>query len=347
MKIVALSGGLSPERNVSLTSGALIANALRERGHLVALTDLYLGGGEGFTDAPSPVPAVGEAAPDLEALIAANGGRRLPIAPGILSLCRQADRTFLALHGGIGENGRLQAVLDCEGISYTGSDSLSSAIAMNKDMTKRLLRHAGIPTADWLALRIGADGSTPQELAAVILEGLGCPCVVKPASNGSSVGVGFADSPEQLKDAVAAAVDGIGTDGVILAERRIYGREFSAGILFDRALPVIEIIPKTGFYDYKNKYVAGLTEEITPADLTPGQTARIQSLALAVHRTVGLGSYSRVDFLLDRHSGDFCCLEVNTLPGMTPTSLLPKEAAAAGIPYAALCESIAVGELRT
>ena len=170
--------------------------------------------------------------------------------------------------------------------------------------------------------------------------------MVKPASNGSSVGVGFADTPEQLEGAVAAAVEGEGADGVILAERRIAGREFSVGVLFGRALPVIEIIPKTGFYDYKNKYIAGLTDEITPAALTPEQTARVQSLALAVHRTVGLGSYSRADFLLDRDDGEFYCLEVNTLPGMTPTSLLPKEAAAAGIPYAALCESIAVGELR-
>ena len=337
MKITELAGGLSPERDVSLVSGALIANALRRKGHLVALADLYLGGKADFTAEMSPIPSVGHSHPDLAALIARNNGRTSPAADGIIELCRSSDVTFLALHGAFGENGTIQALLDCEGIRYTGSGHAACALAMDKDLTKRLIRFDGVPTADWLKFTLGDTALS----AAAVESKVGCPCVIKPLDGGSSVGVEFAYDRESLEAALnKAKADGHAKH--FIAEKLIRGREFSVGVLMGRALPVIEIIPKAGFYDYKNKYTAGMTEEIVPAHLSGEQTAHLQKLALDAHNALGMGSYSRSDFMLDESSGEFMCLEVNTLPGMTPTSLLPQEAAAVGIGYDELCEMIAL-----
>ena len=343
MKITVLAGGLSPERDVSLVSGALIANALRSRGHIVALADPYLGGNDDFTLEMSPIPKVGHSHPDLGALIRSNNNRTSPIADGIIGMCKAADVTFLALHGAHGENGTIQALLDCEGIRYTGSDHTACAMAMDKDLTKRLLSFAGIPTASWVKFTLGDVKAN----ADAIEEELGCgsSCVIKPLDGGSSVGVEFAYDRESLEAALTkAAKDGHAKH--FIAEKLLHGREFSVGVLMGKALPVIEIIPKAGFYDYKNKYTAGMTEEIVPAKLSGEQTARVQELALAAHNALGMGSYSRSDFILDVANDEFMCLEVNTLPGMTPTSLLPQEAKAAGISYEELCEMIAADALK-
>lgn len=346
MKIVVLAGGLSPERDVSLSSGSLIANALMASGHAVALADVY----EGIKESGEALSAlflakedncryeyrIPDTVPDLEALVRKNGGRRELIGVNILSLCKLADVVFIALHGSMGENGQLQAVLDCHGISYTGTGYTGCLLAMDKDITKRLLYHESLPTAPWIT--DDAANITPERITASI----GFPCVVKPISNGSSIGVSFARRQEELSSALTLATDKLSSFGSqkVLVEKLIEGREFSVGILEEKALPVIEIIPGEGFYDYKNKYQQGLTTECCPAELSEELTKKVQSLALSVHKTLHLGTYSRVDFILDR-DGEFFCLEANTLPGMTPVSLLPQEAKADGISYEELCERIA------
>ncbi len=339
MKIVVLAGGLSPERDVSLTSGSLIANALMDKGHDVVMADVYEGlmlpdNIDDVFHKPADVfrykfevPAV---APDLNELIAKNNGQQALIGQNILALCMAADVVFIALHGAMGENGQLQAVLECFNIRYTGSDYCGSLLAMDKDLSKKLIRLSGVPTADWLLV----DES--EESLKKVRETVGFPCVIKPVHCGSSVGVSMVEKEEDLADAVRAAVV---FEPQVLAEKKIIGREFSVGVMEGSALPPIEIIPLQGFYDYKNKYQKGLSKEVCPADLDAQQTKKLGDYAVAVHAALRLGSYSRVDFILDE-AGEFYCLEANTLPGMTPTSLLPQEAEQTGLSYGDLCDKI-------
>ncbi|MBP5492526.1 MAG: D-alanine--D-alanine ligase [Clostridiales bacterium] len=341
MKIVVLAGGISPERDVSLCSASLISNALLTKGHEVAFVDVYVGIEDENTDLDSlfQTPYSGkqfqytipEQEPDLEALIASHGGRRELIGPRVLELCKKADAVFIGCHGGMGENGRLQAVLDCMDIPYTGSGYLGCALAMDKNMTKVLLRQSGIPTADWMIYDPTKDSI--EEVRNTI----GIPCVVKPIGCGSSCGVSIVHTEEEWDAAITYAKK---YENTCLIEKLIPGREFSIGILDGKALPIIEIRPKQGFYDYKNKYQANATEEICPAPLDDEQTKTAQGLALSVHNTLLLGNYSRVDFILSKEDGLFYCLEANNLPGMTPNSLIPQEARANGIGYEDLCERL-------
>jgi len=335
MKIIVLAGGLSPEREVSLTSGSLIANALMARGHETALVDVY----EGIDGAPvwrrlgdgDYHASVAETVPDLEAVKARCGGREALIGPGVLEACRAADVVFIALHGAMGENGQLQATLDNFGIKcYTGSGYIGSLLAMDKDITKRMLTLAGVANAPWILFDAAHD-----DIARVKAE-IGLPCVVKPCSCGSSVGVSIVETEQELADAMAFAR---AYEPLVLVERKIVGREFSIGIIDGVALPAIEIIPKSGFYDYKNKYQGGCTTEICPAPLTADEAERLADAAKRVFAALRLDNYARIDFILDAE-GTFWCLEANTLPGMTPMSLMPQEAAAAGIPYGELCDRI-------
>ena len=336
MKIVVLAGGLSPERNVSLSSGCKVCAALRERGHGAALVDMYLGlsgPAESLLTAPIPeeLTRIGRQAPDLAAVEASrpeSGGSQF--GPGVLELCALADVVFLALHGACGEDGRVQAALDLLGIPYTGAGHLGSAIAMDKDLTKRLVAPLGIATPKWELVRY-TDSDVPALAARLEL-----PCVVKPVASGSSIGVSIAHD----RDALAAALTGaLAFGGVCVVEQYIAGREIQVGILEDRALPSIEIVPKTGFYDYENKYQPGAAEEIVPAPIPPQWEQRVGDAALTVFRALGLSVYSRADFIVTQ-DGTPWFLEINTLPGMTPTSLLPQEAAAVGISYGELCERI-------
>lgn len=331
MKVIVLAGGYSTERNVSFSSGALIANALIENGHEVMLLDLYLGIKN--TDFPAEYTKstkytyeILEAEPDLEALKTTSGCNEL-LGEGVLDLCKEADVVFLALHGSIGENGQLQALFDLYKINYTGSGYIGCLLAMEKDISKKLMVQNGIATPDWVTV---FKRNTGKPIS------VSFPCVVKPCSNGSSIGVSFADNETELKEAINSALK---YEDKIIIEKKITGREFSVGILDGKPLPIIEIVPKTGFYDYKNKYQQGYTEEICPAPLDKNLTEIIQNEALKAHKTLNLGFYSRVDFLLDEN-GNFYCLEANALPGMTPTSLLPQEASCAGIDYNSLCEMI-------
>lgn len=338
MNIAVLAGGLSPERDVSLSSGALIAASLIRSGHRVALADVYEGINDGcdvselFSDiAPKPYK-VESKEPDLEAIIEKNGGRRVLIGPRVLELCSAADVVFIALHGAMGENGQLQALLDIYNIKYTGTDYDGSLLAMDKELTKKLISAEGVPTAQGIC-------ASPEELDLErVLREVGLPCVVKPCDCGSSVGVSVVKSEDELTSALELA-RGFGTR--IIVEKMIKGREFSVGILDGEALPAIEIIPKAGFYDYKNKYQGGMTVEVCPADLTEDQAKAAAETAQKVFSILRLRGYSRIDLMLDESNGVFYCLEANTLPGMTPTSLLPQEAAAVGIGYDELCERIA------
>ena len=338
MNIVVLAGGLSPERDVSLVSGSLISNALVQNGHRVLLCDVYMGvkcdNGDYaalFTTESDHTYTIDTTEPDLDAVRASNGGREALIGENVLEVCAYADVVFLALHGAMGENGSLQATLDNYGIKcYTGSGYAGSLLAMDKAISKQIMTMSGVPNAEWILF--DADNDSIDTVA----DRIGYPCVVKPANCGSSVGVSIVSTEQELAEAVGYAKK---YENRIVIEKKIEGREFSVAVLDGTALPPIEIIPTDGWYDYKNKY-QGTTKEVTPAEITPEETARISALALQVHKCLGLGDYSRVDFLLDKATGEFCCLEANTLPGMTPNSLMPQEAAAAGISYNELCEKI-------
>lgn len=332
MKIVVLAGGCSPERDVSLSSGAMITNALMEKGHDVCLLDSYLGIADGeeiqfqsLNDGGNHYYEIGKDAPDLEQLTDAFH-RRGFMGNRVIEACSLADIVFLALHGGAGENGQIQAVLDAYGISYTGTGYEGSLNAMDKHIAKLMMREAGILTPDWKVYTKGKR-----------IEPYTLPCVVKPCGCGSSVGVVMVENLSQWEDALHVAFQ---YEERIMAEAKITGREFSVGIMGKEALPVIEIIPNEGFYDYENKYQPGKTEEICPAQITEEKAEEMKQLALLVHETLYLGYYSRVDFLM-KEDGSLYCLEANTLPGMTPFSLLPQEALAAGITYADLCNEIA------
>ncbi len=366
MKIVVLAGGLSPERDVSLSSGSLIANSLLESGHEVLLLDVY----EGVPDGDKNLNQlfvkpweekryeykVPEKEPDLKEIRKRSNGQAALIGNQVLEICMLADVVFIALHGAMGENGQIQATFDNFSIKYTGTGYIGSLLAMDKDITKKLLVQAGIPTADWilynipekaLAKNTGHDmiKQEPNTTAfdSVILEKIGFPCVIKPVSCGSSIGVSLVNTGVELETALKLAAV---YENKVLIEKLVKGREFSVGILNHEALPVIEIIPKMGFYDYKNKYQNDLTKEVCPAELSPELTETLQNRALQVHDTLRLGDYSRIDFILNE-SGEFICLEANTLPGMTPTSLIPQEARCKGISYNELVCMIAGMPFRT
>lgn len=339
MKIVVLAGGLSPERNVSLSSGILVAEALRGRGHQVALVDMFFGL-ENWPKTPeelysAPVPSswkkIDRTAPDLAQVKASRKDQNpSQFGPGVLSLCADADAVFLALHGQCGEDGRVQAAFDLMGIPYTGSGYLASALAMDKDLTKKLVSPHGVRTPKWQVISY-----TASEINA-LTDSLDLPLVIKPMDSGSSIGVSIVHSREALG---AALREGLTFGGRVIAEQYIQGRELQTGVLEDQALPSIEIIPKQGFYDYENKYQPDAAVEICPAQIPSEMELELQETALKVHRLLDLSVYSRADFIVDGE-GLVWFLEINTLPGMTPTSLLPQEAAAAGVGYPELCERI-------
>ena len=325
MNIVVLAGGASPEREVSLCTGSMVCRALKERGHQAILIDLIKdydiekNAGETWRQWDK----VGETAPDP---MGDGEGAKALFGEGVLKLCKMADRVFLALHGAEGENGKIQGAFDLLGISYTGCGSLPSALAMNKLVAKRLFVAEGIPTPDFYVVDQENAGEGPRS----------CPCVVKPINGGSSIGVSIVrDEGEWM----AALEEAFRYESRVLVEEYVEGREFSVGILDGEALPVIEIQPEEGFYDYKNKYQPGRTLEECPADISEELTVRLQDCALWAAKTLEIDSYGRVDFMVDVY-GEVYCLEVNTLPGMTPTSLLPQEARAAGISFGELCEQL-------
>ena len=260
----------------------------------------------------------------------------LPQLQRILPQLREADVVFIILHGGYGEDGTVQAFLDMAGIPYTGSGHLASALAMDKDLSKHLFRAEGVETADWMMVERGREPG--PELLQEAIATLGLPIIVKPSKQGSTVGLSVVKEPSALAPAIREAFR---YDDEVMLERFIAGRELTVGVLGGEALPVGEIIPKHEIYDYECKYTAGMAEEIFPADLTDEQRREIQDQALRAFRALKLRGCARIDFRLGE-DGRFYCLEANTLPGMTGTSLIPQAAAAAGMDFPTLCEKIAM-----
>ncbi|HET7551313.1 MAG TPA: D-alanine--D-alanine ligase [Gemmatimonadaceae bacterium] len=333
MNITVLMGGTSSERDVSLSSGLRIAEALRERGHRVTSVDPARGPiGADEEAAMRSAGVVKTVPPTIEELRELERTSRAP-SLGTFPEVRGADVVFLALHGGQGEDGTIQALLDMVGVRYTGSGHLASALAMDKDLSKRLFRAAGVPTADWL-MAGPAVSLTPS--ASEVERALGWPVIVKPSKQGSTVGLSIVREPKGLDSAVEEAAR---HDDEVMIERFVPGRELTVAVVGDRALPVGEIFPKHEIYDYECKYTAGMAHEKFPADLTEGCAAEAQRLALAAFRALKLGGCARIDFRMTE-AGELYCLEANTLPGMTPLSLVPQAAAAAGMSFAELCDRI-------
>lgn len=336
MRIVVLAGGLSTERDVSISSGILVASALREKGHEVVLLDVFTGYEQNICDIDALFKQnysftdkvkVGETVSDFSEVKEnrLNKSDRF-IGTNVIEICSEADIVFLALHGGEGENGQIQASFDLLGIKYTGTGFFGSALAMNKGLTKSVFVQNKISTPAGEIFKSLEDAKSWNIF----------PCVVKPCSGGSSVGIAKAENEEEY---VECAKDAFRYENEIVVEQFVKGREFSVGILGGKALAPIEIIPKSGFYDYASKYQAGATVEICPADIDGQTDNKLRDAAVAAYNALHLDSYARVDFLLDENGKTFC-LEANTLPGMTPTSLLPQEAAVDGLNYADLCEKI-------
>lgn len=300
MRVVVLMGGDSPEREVSLASGAAVAEAFREGGYEASPVDVTFTG---------RFPA-------------------RPIWDVLNSELLEADVWFLCLHGGFGENGGLQALLEEKGVPYTGSGPLASMLAMDKWMSKKLFMSEGIPVPDGMLVGPGEDGR--------ILEEIGLPCVVKPRSQGSTVGLSVVRCEGEIKKGMEFA----GAYGDVLAERFITGRDLTVAILGEEALPAVEVHPKHEVYDYTCKYTPGMSEYTVPAELPEETADALKEHALKAFKVLGCRDFGRVDFRMDTEGGTYC-LEVNTLPGMTSTSLVPKAARAAGISFPELVERIA------
>jgi len=332
MRVAVLTGGTSAERDVAIASAVQVVSALRSRGHVVTVIDTAHGPMLGEAESRFLRAAVGTGPPSIDHLVDLERKTLAQLAE--VPAVRGADVLFLALHGGRGEDGTLQALLDLLGLAYTGSNALASAVAMDKDLSKRLFREAGIPTPDWFM--------TPIETAAVT-ERLGWPVIVKPSKQGSTVGLSLVRRPEDLPAAIELAGE---YDDEVMVEAFVVGRELTVGVLDDQALAVGEIIPRHEIFDYECKYTPGMATEVFPAHLDSAVADRTRELALASHRSLKLGGYSRVDFRLpDTPGSDPICLEANTLPGMTATSLLPQSASAVGIGLPELCERICLAAL--
>jgi D-alanine-D-alanine ligase len=326
MKITVLTGGASAERDVALASARQIVPALRSAGHHVVVVDTVTGFVPESREGDHLLGRVGTAPPSVAELVDRERVFLLT-ALGALPEIRDADAVFLALHGGRGEDGTVQTILETIGVPYTGSGPLGSALAMDKDVSKRLFRDVGVATADWLMAPVQTAEAGKR---------LGWPLVVKPSKQGSTVGLTVVKQPQEFDGAVWYAGE---YDDEVMIERFVPGRELTVGILDGMALAVGEIIPEHELFDYECKYTPGMSQEIFPADLPPAVAGECQRLGVLAHEALKLGGYSRVDFRLTPE-GQLFCLEVNTLPGMTATSLMPQSAKAVGIEFAPLCDRI-------
>ncbi|WP_156289254.1 D-alanine--D-alanine ligase [Oceanobacillus salinisoli] len=295
MKIAVLYGGTSGEREVSLSSGKGIINALKQKGHEVIGIDFH---------------------PErLDEIIGLN-----------------VDLVFIGLHGKYGEDGKIQGLLDMLNIPYVGSGVLASALAMDKAKAKQIFEMNHIPVAKSKTYKL-LDNINSQQIADAIKKDFQTPFVIKPNQEGSTLGLSIIEDVKQISDAVTTALQ---SDDTILAEDFIKGKELTVPVLGltgkEKALPVIEIIPKNALYDYESKYAPGGSEHVVPAKINGKLAKQIQEYAVLAHQALGCEIYSRVDFILSEENVPVI-LEVNTLPGMTPTSLFPDSAKAVGISY--------------
>lgn len=343
MKIVVLGGGISTERHVGLVTSTSVCKALRSLGHKAIFVDMFMGLeayddiSEELFDAPDGLcgdVAIETVEPDLEAVIASRKDQsKSRIGKGVLEICAMADCVFLGMHGADGEDGKIQATLDLLGIPYTGSSYLGSGMAMDKAVTKKIMESAGILTPEWKEITY-CEADVPE-----LAESLPIPCVVKIVGGGSSIGVEIPETREELK---AALLKILKYGNRIIVEQKIIGREMTQPVFNGKYLSAIEIVPPEGSgFDYVAKYQSGAlgASEICPAPITEEEHRIMGEAALKLHNALGLSVYSRTDFILDAE-GKAWCLEINTLPGMTPNSLIPKAAKIEGMSYAELCEQI-------
>lgn len=335
MNIVVLAGGVSTERDVSLVSGKGVYKALKENGHNVVLLDLFFGCDGNIEnifsiekDWSKEISSIAQDEPDLEKIKASREDKSdVLFGKNVIDICKMADIVFLALHGDCGENGKIQATFDLFGIKYTGTDYLSSAIAMDKSVTKSIFMQHGVTTPEGFFIYKNSAKKVPEHF----------PCVVKVCHGGSSIGVYFVEKEEDYNDALAEAFK---YEDKVVVEQFIKGKEYTDCVIEGIPLPIVSIEPVSGHYDYKNKYQAGSTIEICPAKISDELTERIQAEAVKAYNALGIETYARMDFIYDEEDDCVYCLEANTLPGMTPTSLIPQEAAAIGKSYNDLCEWI-------
>lgn len=335
MKIVVLAGGTSTERDVSIVSGTGICNGLRAKGHQAILVDIFCGAETVDWADPFPREYDVEAAsayiksfnPHIEQL---KKMRKDFFGPNVLELCKKADFVFLGLHGANGEDGRIQAAFDLMGIKYTGTGYLSSAMAMDKGVTKWMFQMKGVPVPGGVTMK---RHTRKEDLAEL---GLAFPVVVKTCCGGSSIGVYIVKDQEEYMKALDAAFV---YEEEVVVEEFIQGTEYTVAVVDGKAYPVVQIVPCQGFYDYENKYKPGAVKETCPAPISSELTRRLQDYAVQGYRALGLESYARLDFIVTDDEKIYC-LEANTLPGMTPTSLIPQEAAVLGMDYPTLCEEL-------
>ncbi|MFR3834621.1 MAG: D-alanine--D-alanine ligase [Eubacterium sp.] len=334
MNIVVLCGGNSTEREVSINSGYNVCGALREKGHNAILLDAFFGNKDlsifEKSEKEYDVIAERDHIRSLSSKVKEEEkSRKSFFGENVLGICAKADIVFLALHGKNGEDGKCQATLDLHGIKYTGSGALASAIGMDKAVTKQIFIAKGVPTAKSVWIKKGEDTSLEAY-------GMKAPVVVKACNGGSSVGVVLVKEASEYDSAVEECFK---YDNQILVEDFIEGREFSIGVVDGMAYPIVEIIPNEGWYDYENKYKEGATTHVCPAKLDEELTKKMQKVAEGACAAIGCEAYSRADVMMDK-DGNMFCLEVNTLPGMTATSLIPDEARAIGIDYPTLCDNL-------
>ncbi len=335
MKIVVLCGGTSTERAVSLVTGHDVCKALRSKGHQAILIDVFIGHrgidvdkifDEDFS-VDKEIEYIKENSQNFEEL---KKNRKEFFGENVLALCKACDVVFMGLHGACGEDGKVQAALELMGVKYTGANALSSAMAMDKAVTKKIFAADSVPMAKGYRVSKDSVDKMPESF------GVKYPVVVKPNCGGSSIGVYFAENEEEYIHALDEAFK---LEDVLVVEEKITGREFSIGVVEYEAYPIIEIIPNEGFYDYENKYKPGATKDVCPAEVDDATAKKMQKAAVDAAKALGLDTYCRVDVLMDK-DGNCYCLEANTLPGMTPTSLLPQEAKVIGMDYATLCEHL-------
>ncbi len=331
MRIAVLLGGSSPERLVSIASGKGIIRALRELGHEVVAIDPALGRNQ-IPESELFSQAIETTPPSLEFLAKLSPKNYLAAVESLVT--DKFDLAFIILHGKWGEDGTLQSLLELASIPYTGSGIMASAIAMDKVMSKKLFVQHGIPTAQWFDYR--KDSSHRAASIKREISKLGYPNVVKPNDSGSSVAISIVRDEGALDAALDEAEK---HSDVVLIEKYIPGAELTVSILGDQPLPVIEIRPHGGFYDYHHKYTKGMTDYLTPAPIEESFALKVQELALETFKSLGCRTFGRVDFRVGEDRIPYC-LEVNTIPGMTETSLVPKAAAALGISFKELVARI-------
>ncbi|RKX27133.1 MAG: D-alanine--D-alanine ligase [Candidatus Zixiibacteriota bacterium] len=338
MKVLLLTGGSSGEREVSLSSGAAVFDALHRLGHEVTAIDpstgkLLLGPDGKFL-------SVTEVTPDEISAVESSKPHALANSLAAAHM-DDVDVVFIALHGGTGENGTIQSLLHLVGKKYTGSDMTASAVAMNKAMTKRLMAAVDVPTPRWALCQLERRDSV-DDVVDEIKHYFPCPVIVKPNDGGSTIGLSKVTRQEDIAEAVQMAA---GYSSQVLVEEYIAGRELTVSVFDGKAYPVVEIKAESGLYDYEAKYTKGKSEYVAPANLESTLTEKMKQAAERVYEAVGASGLVRVDFILDK-SNDFYCLEVNTLPGMTSLSLSPMSLGCAGISFDQLVNMIIESALK-